>query len=68
MTEKLTIETERIDDIPVLLAQMKEAVDESAGDGASSNPFGALSAKDRTRVFKSCVAKDIRPRLDRLGY
>jgi hypothetical protein len=54
--------------IPRLLAQMKTAVDESAGDGASTNPFGALSAKDRTRVFKSCVAKDIRPRLDRLGY
>lgn len=54
--------------IPKLLAQMKAAVDESAGDGASKNPFGALSEKDRTRVFNRCVAKDIRPRLDRLGF
>ncbi len=54
--------------VPKLLAQMKMAVDESAGDGSSTNPFGALSGKDRTRVFKTCVAKDIRPRLNRLGY
>lgn len=54
--------------IPKLLAQMKDAVDDSAGDGSAKNPFGALSAKDRTRVFQQCVAKDIRPRLDRLGY
>lgn|GEM_PF-3165217 len=47
---------------------MKQAVDDSVGDGVASNPFGALSANDRTRVFESCVAKDIRPRLDRLGY
>ena len=54
--------------VPKLLAQMKAAVDDSAGDDSSTNPFGALSGKDRTRVFKACVAKDIRPRLDRLGY
>jgi hypothetical protein len=54
--------------IPRLLKAMKAAVDDSAGDGSSSNPFGALSGKDRTKVFERCVAKDVRPRLERLGY
>ncbi|MBS1152885.1 MAG: hypothetical protein H6Q89_4583 [Myxococcaceae bacterium] len=54
--------------VPKLLRQMKAAVDDSAGDGASRNPFGALSGRERTRVFERCVEKDIRPRLQRLGY
>ena len=53
--------------VPTLLSQMKQAVDESAGDGSAKNPFGALSGAERTRVFKKCVTKDIRPRLVRLG-
>lgn len=54
--------------VPTLLKQMKHAVDESAGDGSSSNPFGALSAKARQQVYRTCVEKDLKPRLKRLGY
>ena len=53
--------------VPLLLSQMKQAVEVSAGDGAARNPFGALSASERQAVFRQCVAKDIRPRLKRLG-
>ena len=54
--------------VPKLLAQMKQAVADSAGDGSASNPFGALGAKARQAVYRRCVAKDIAPRLKRLGY
>ncbi len=51
---------------PKLIAQMKQAVDDSAGDGSLQNPFGALGAKQRQAVYRRCVARDIAPRLKRL--
>lgn len=51
---------------PKLIAQMKQAVAASAGDGSEKSPFGALGAKQRQAVYRRCVARDLAPRLKRL--
>ena len=51
---------------PKLIAQMKQAVAASAGDGSHHSPFGALGAKQRQAVYRRCVARDLEPRLKRL--